>query len=698
MSHLWAMLPLLFVTSVSANENPWQDIQARSTATAATPESHLQHYRLLGLDETQLQTQLAQTAPVVASDVQARGALPTLSLPLPDGGFATVTATPTEVLAPEIAAIHPDIKTWKVSGIDGKVISGVIDLTPQGFHAMLDMANGDTLFIDPQTSGGSRQYLSFRKSANWEAFLRGDWSCSSREHSGTPSFSPVLPAGTAARAVAAKAGETLHSYRIAMAATAEYTAHYGSQSAAYSSIVTTVNRINQIYERDLSVRLVLVSGTNLVYTNAARDPYSNNNPNFMLSENTSNLNEVIGNNNYDIGHVLATDGGGLASVATACGSYKAEGATGLTNPQGESFIVDYVAHEIGHQLGATHTFNGIRGACSGNNRENRTAYEPGSGSTIMAYTGLCGSDNLQTDSDSMMHSASIQQIQDYLHSGNGEVCATKTSLANRNPEANAGANYTIPAGTPFILTGSGLDNDGNTLSYSWEQVDTGAASNVNVDFGNNALIRTHLPTASPVRTIPQLSDLTGRVQSAGEALPVTSRKLNFRLLVRDGRGGVGYGDMQIDVRDTGSVFAVTSPTSTSLVAGSLQAVTWNVAGTDQPPISCSTVDLAVSSDNGNNFTTLLSNTPNDGNATVTLPVSLGSKSYLRVKCSNNIFFALSATTPAKARTSNDSSSLTSTDIFGSTSSTSGGGGSVPLEWVLLAGVYALLRLRKGIPR
>lgn len=695
MNPLWAILPLTVVSNANATETLWQDIQARSTDTSS--ESHLQHYRLLRLDEAQLQTQLAQV-PLATSTTQARAALPTLSLPLPDGGFANVTATPSEVLAPDIAAEHPDINTWKVFGTDGKVISGVLDVTPQGFHAMLDMANGDTLFIDPQTSGASREYLSFRKSANWEAFSRGDWSCASHEHSAALGASPVLPAGTAARSVAAKAGETLHTYRIAMAATGEYTAFYGSQSAAYSSIVTTINRINQIYERDLSVHLTLVSGTNVVYTNGKTDPYSNNSPSLMLTENTATLNAVIGSANYDIGHVLATNGGGLASVATVCGAYKAEGATGLSTPQGDSFIIDYVAHEIGHQLGATHTFNSELASCSGSNREVTTAYEPGSGSTIMAYTGLCKTDNLQTDSDSMMHSASIQQITDYLYNGNGASCAVSTSLGNSSPTANAGANYTIPAGTPFTLTGSGQDVNGDTLSYSWEQIDTGTASNVNVDMGNNALIRAHLPTATPTRTVPQLTDLMGRIQSAGEVLPVNNRLLDFRLLVRDGRGGIGTDDMQITVQNTGSAFVVNTPNSTALVAGSPQNVTWTVAGTNQLPINCSAVDIASTSDSGNTFTTLLSNTPNDGNATVTLPTNIGNTTYLRVKCSNNIFFALSATSPAQARTSDGSSPLSNTSSNGLNSTSSGGGGSVPLEAVLMAGMYALVRLRKGIPR
>ncbi|OQX16237.1 MAG: hypothetical protein BWK73_04255 [Thiothrix lacustris] len=681
------------MTNVDAATPLWQDIQARTSATPTV--AGLQHYRLLHLDETELLVQLAQTD---SANTQARGAVPSIELPLPDGGFARVTVTPTDVLAPDIAATYPEIGTWKVFGTDGKVRSGVLDFTPAGLHAMLEMANGDTLFIDPQADGTERQYLSFRKSANAEAFRHGDWSCTTHQQPSTPSFASAVSAvsaNTAARSLAARAGETLHTYRIAIAATGEYTRFHGGQSAAFSAIVTTVNRLNQIYERDLSTRLTLVSGTTVVYTNPQTDPYTNSSPVLMLIENTRVMNQVIGVNNYDIGHVVATFGGGLASVGVACGEFKAEGTTGLPEPVGDSFIIDYVAHEIGHQVGASHTFNGTRGACAGNNRQAETAYEPGSGSTIMAYTGLCGGDDLQVDSDAMMHSASIKQIQDYLHNGAGASCATKTGLSNRLPTADAGSDYTIPAATPFVLKGSGTDADStNTLSYSWEQLDAGSASFVNVDLGDNALIRAHLPTSSPERTIPQMSDLVGRVQSAGEVLPVTSRFLNFRLLTRDSRGGIGFDDTLIRVQNTGSAFAITEPSGTNLVRGGLQNVAWNVAATNQSPINCSAVDIAVSADNGNTFATLLSNTPNDGNATVTLPTTLGNTTYLRVKCSNNIFFALSATSPAQAPTSNDSATLS----VNTNALSGGGGGSLPYAGLLLLGLYALLRSYRGTRR
>jgi hypothetical protein len=363
--------------------------------------------------------------------------------------------------------------------------------------------------------------------------------------------------------------------------------------------------------------------------------------------------------------------------------------TGLTTPNGITFDIDYVAHEIGHQFGATHTFNSTTSSCNGN-REPTTAYEPGSGSTIMSYSGICGSDNLQNDSDNMFHAASINQVEAFAHNtgGTGGAACGTAGAVNTNPFVNAGADYTIPARTPFILTGSGSTTSG-TLTYSWEQLDAGTASTVGVDTGNNAIIRAYLPNVSPNRTIPRMSDLTSGVQAVGETLPSTSRPLNFRLTARNGTGSA-FDDMRITTSNTGSAFAVTAPAGTSLIASSATIVTWNVASTDQAPISCSNVDIALTTDNGTSFTTLLT-TPNTGSATVTLPGTLGATNRIRVKCSNNIFFALSASNPGIA-TSDTTTTTTTTSSGGGGG---GGGGSLPIELLLPAGIYALFRRKKG---
>lgn len=641
-------------------------------------------HRRLQLDEGTLQQQLEAR---YRSSTDAR---PTLSLPLPAGGFVEVMLEPVALLSATVASQHPEISTWKVTSHDPRIAAGRAEMSALGFHVLLQLKDGNQLYIEPEQQTPdptARNYHSFSRSDNPAAFSQS-FRCGTERLQRTGISSPLqnLDFSRTAARIQAKAGEEQLNYDIAISTTAEYTAFFGSQSAALGAVVTTLNRVNQIYERDLAIHLNLITGTETIFTNPDTDGFSNGSPGQMLTENQAILNRIIGNANYDIGHVFgySTGGDGLAQVEAACNTrLKAQGSTSSPAPKGDTFAVDFVAHELGHQFGATHTFNGGSGSCGGLSRIAETAWEPGSGSTIMAYAGICGSDNIQMNSDPLFHGGSIEQITSYAHLGTGAGCATRTVLGNSLPVANAGSDYTIPARTPFILSGSGSDSDGNALLYGWDQMDAGLASSLGVDSGNNALIMSSPLRNSSIRTIPAMSRLTssGAGSWKGESLPTTNRNLNFRLTVRDGQGGIGHDSMKIRVYDTGVRFAITSPTD-AVAKGALD-VSWDVAGTDQSPISCSKVDIAASSDNGSTFTDLIRNTPNDGAETVTLTRAA---QYIRVKCSDNIFFALSGTSPYLARNNGTSTTDTNPD----TTTTDGGGGSLPLELLLLLGA-AMIR-------
>ncbi len=641
-------LLLLSPLQVWSFESPWQDkalsekyFAARSLELETTEQ--LSAYRALYLDELALRQQLEQAALQATAILQAKSQqisvvpLQAVQLPLPNGDFTSVSIIPRQTLAPQLAARYPTIATWTIHALDNKLLGGVIDFTTAGFHAMLELPNGDTVFIDPQTVMGERIYASFSQRSN-ARFFRDDYRCDT--HQADTSIRTALK-NLARRSTAA--GEYLYTYRIAIAATAEYTAkHGGTAMDGFSGIVTSLNRINYLYERDLAIRLQLVSDESLVYTDTATDPYTNNNIGMMILENQTHLKASLDDQAYDIGHVFGTSGGGRSYVGVVCmNNYKARGATGLSSPLGDTFDISYVAHEIAHQFGANHTFNGLKNSCRGNNRDAASAYEPGSGSTVMSYAGICGQDNLQTSADSMFHAASIAEIHHYIENGIGARCAQISALNNQKPSIEAGRNYTIPANTPFLLQGSASDADDDSLTYAWEQMDAGTASYVDQDSGDNAIIRSYLPSKNPIRTIPRMADLLSNSQTKGEILPSRTRTLNFRLTVRDGKS-VAFDDMLLRVIKTGSRFAVIAPNGKTLRAGSTETIQWNVAGTDQDPIACQYVDIDLSQDQGEHFSLLAARQANTGEAVVQLPLQLGKQNYFRVKCSDNVFFAMSA--------------------------------------------------------
>ncbi len=661
------IISLCLLTSVSLYANSpeaplWKDqIQNTVSKFRALKEKKPLIKRMVRLDKQLLENRLqerkgfdsfsrkiAKRLKKAAKSQFEREAI-TFDLPLPNGDSVKVSAVESELLSPELAEKHPDIKTWNVVGMENDAITGKVNLSSQGFHAMLSMPDGDTIFIDPDKNSGPNVYQSLSRKGNPNHFKKS-FACKVLGAHHVDERDLTLEPQS--KQLAQVPALDLKTYRLALAGTAEYTASQGgTKSSAFDSMVTTINRVNQIYERDLGISLQIVTGEQFIYTDAATDPYTNSNASAMVGENINNLANNFGNDNFDIGHVFAQGPiGGLAYVGVAClngantpfgflSGIKAGGATGTTDPQGEVFSIEYVAHEIGHQLGADHTFNSTQSGCGGSNRSAATAVEPGSGSTIMSYSGLCGSDDLQIHSEAMFHAASITQINDYTRNDIGATCGIDTPSGNQIPEVDAGLDIHIPANTPFILDGTVTGG----VSFAWDQIDTGSASAVDVDTGNNAIIRTYLPSPQQDRFIPKLENLFNQTTTVGELLPQTNRELNFAYVARDDLGGIGIDSKKVDVTDTASTFSVVSQSTGSIFQTNQNIeVLWNVASTNVPPISCSNVDIKLLRENGQ-MNMLLASTENDGYVNLNIPATTPNMSGARlmIVCSDNSFFNIS---------------------------------------------------------
>ncbi|WOQ14539.1 reprolysin-like metallopeptidase [Aeromonas media] len=558
-----------------------------------------------------------------------------LTLPLPDGKEVTFSLQPYDLLPADLAAKYPGIRTFKGHDEANPVETGRVDLGPQGFHAMFSH-QGRMVFVDPLRNGeGYAVY--YQQDAHSRLEEEADRVIGSKT-------------GKLARQVLVDGNERKR-YVIAISAAGEYTQyHGGTVEAGLGAITTLLNRVNEVYQRDVAAEFQLASGNDtIIFTDAATDPFFNgDDPSGSgLSDVDVNMQvqavaQTQGLGAFDIGHVVNTGGGGLAGLGVLCTADKSAGMTGSSNPVGDAFFIDYVAHEIGHQFGADHTFNGTTGSCGGGNREASQAWEPGSGSSIMAYAGICGEEDLQANSLPYFHSKSIEQMR--AHMATVSSCGTTQSLTNNAPQVAAGNDHVIPANTPFVLKGAGTDLDNDALSYTWEQIDLGTESfsvASMVDDGSRPLFRFVAPTSVPERTLPSLPSLLTNILAKGEAWPATNRDLNFRLTARDGKGGVSSDDMKIQVVNTGKAFALISPLVTPLAAGQTQTIDWDVAGTSAAPINCSKVDLYMTRDEGVNWTLLAGGQPNSGSASVAIPADSDGTARLKVACSDNLFFAIS---------------------------------------------------------
>ncbi len=630
---------------------PASQLSASSLATIDSLPSGTHRAKTFYLNLEQLD-QVLEALPEESVAHSPGTVLPIIALPKPDGTAGRFKVSESPIMAPSLAARYPEIKTFVGQGVDDPLATVRLDRTPAGFHAQV-LSPGGSYAIDPQGVSTVESYVSrdFGESSA-DFFDESLFSLSEgmiRENYRT-SLDTLGTSTAQLQLGALPSGLELRTYRLANAATAEYTAfHGGTISTALAAMVTTINRVVGIYEVEVAVRLELVAGNDsLIYFNENLDPYSNGYEDLMLAENQSNIDNVIGPANYDIGHVFGTGGGSIAEVGVVgVDGLKAQGVSGVSPPIGDLFDVDTVTHEMGHQLGANHIFNSNLGSCKGN-RNASTAYEPGSGSSIMSYAGICDSDNIQSITDPYFHAASIEQIIDYTTTGPGNAAASITPTGNHVPIVEAGPDFMIPAATPFVLTATASDVDvGDVLTYSWEQFDLGPSQAVGAgDNGSSPLFRSQVPSLDPSRTFPQMTDLLNNSTTLGETLPTTDRVLTFRATVRDNRsggGGVNWDEMTVQVVATATPFQVTHPNSSiSWVSGSPQTVTWDVAGTNEFDINSQYVNILLSDDGGLSFPTVLAaNTLNDGSETITVPNLATSAARIKVEASENIFFDVS---------------------------------------------------------
>ena len=443
-------------------------------------------------------------------------------------------------------------------------------------------------------------------------------------------------------------------YRLALACTMEYSAAVGgatpTKASVLSAMVTTMNRVNGVFEREFSMTAQLISNTDdVIYLPGGTDPYTNGSGSTMLGQNHTTLTSIIGASNYDFGHVFSTGGGGIANFACVCRNSKARGVTGRNNPVGDPFDIDYVAHEMGHQFGGSHTFNSSSGSCSGNGSSS-SSYEPGSGTTIMGYAGICGSnDNIQNNSDDYYHIRSLMQITNHLE-GQGN-CSANTPSSNTPPSLSAiSQTYNIPYKTFFELEASATDADGDPITYCWEQWDLGAYGPWNTVSTGNPLFRSFAPKAEKIRMFPELTKVRNeQIKTKGEVLPEVARNLSFKVAARDIRNGYGTfnfsnDEIEIQAINTGTnLFRITShgTIGQTWTGDTYQTVTWNTAGTESGAVNAPTVDIYLSLDGGETWPhLLLSNIPNNGTHSVLIPNVSSNIGLIKVKGHNNIFFDL----------------------------------------------------------
>ena len=662
-------LLLVFLSSsllhaAMAQKNNWtlhNNAPVVNTDKAVARLSFPKTFKLFDVDINGLQQELFS----IVGNAAARHTT-IITLPNAAGNFEQFEIVEASNFEPALQAQFPNIRAFSGKGITDKYATLKLSFSAGGVQTMVFRTGQENECIEPYTADHT-VYAVFKSERN-----KGQlpWTCSTPEAKAAIELNKKVSKGN----FAARSGADLKTMRLAQSVTAEYSNYFGATSAAQVSLVlaginATLTRCNGVYEKDLALHLNLVAAsTNVIYYNAATDPYddaaagSGGTWNAQLQ---STLTSVIGEANYDIGHLFGASGGGGNAGCIGCVCTNGSKGSGFTSPAdgipaGDNFDIDYVVHEVGHQLGGNHTF-------SMSNEGTGVNKEPGSGITIMGYAGITSYD-LAPHSIAFYHQATIAQIQANLAT---KTCPVTTVISNATPVVSVVGNYTIPKSTPFALTGAATDaNTSDVLTYSWEQNDNAGTSQTNASSVASATKASgpnwisYAPSTSPTRYFPKLATilaggltsgpLTGGDASATtEALSSVARTLNFRLTVRDNApysstapisvGQSQFTDMVVTVNAASGPFAVSVPnTAVSYAGNSTQTITWAVASTTAAPVSCANVKISLSTDGGQTFPTVLAaSTPNDGTEALVIPNTPTTTARIKVEAVENIFFDIS---------------------------------------------------------
>ncbi len=629
----WMKAKLHFVFSITivfscfygfSQEDYWKTSSSRTRQTAVSTN---QNYQVLELNEAVFKKRL-----IAASKNQDN----VIYFPYATDSFDGFQIKETPVLHQDLAKRFPQIKSftgWNAQ----RTKKARFSFSHGGLQVMMvDFVKGQTSFIEKLSANGN----SYKVFVGSNSVARTPFECK------TPEL-PLSKIG--ASSLALIDDQTLRKFRIAVAVTGEYTNYHGGTVVdALAAINATLTRVNEVFETDLGVTLELIATNDqIVFTDAATDPFTTS----LNGEVQNVLTTVIGEENYDVGHLfhVDNDNGNAGFIASVCtDNRKGSAFSSALIPEGDRYDIDYVAHELGHQFGANHTW-------SFESENSGVQAEPASGTTIMGYAGIVEGNNVAPNGDDYFHYNSILQINTYLQTVS---CAETSTLLNSPPTITSINDVVIPKGTAFVLEGNASDtNLGDVLTYAWEQVDDGVVTTAT--FGPNnvtgANFRSLPPSLDTKRFFPKLSrvvngaleQINPETSSAWETVSTIERELNFALTVRDNAEGGGQSSsalVKVSVSNAAGPFVVTSQTASQVYqAGSVQEITWNVANTNALPVNAITVDVFLSTDGGLTFSEQIADAiPNTGLAKVQLPGIATTQARIMIKASDNVFYAVNS--------------------------------------------------------
>lgn len=632
-----------------------KDIPLRENA----PRGHVpKQYQTWELDLPALKSVLADAPMEFTPEARSQPAI--ITLPNAEGTLEAYSVWEIEMLEPDMRAKFPNIRTYAGELLSDRSKKVRFSVTARGLRVMMIRPDMGVEYIKPHSYDQTTYYIAYDREYSADDPLQGlakGLDPNRIEENTEPLFHPALDQTVVERGKVVTP-VNLRIYRFASSCTALFALdHGGTLEKTVAAVTEYTNEMNTMYERDVNIRIRLADNTDkVVNIDTLTDPFRfGTEVGQWMEQNPALVNTRVGVNNYDVGHVFARYlGGNAIGVAGGLGIICANETKGrgcsAGNGQGDygDYFVAVIGQEVGHQFGGGHTWNRCSG---GGGRQGLTAFEPGSGTTIMSYSGACGSDNVPNNgkTDLYYHAGSIEEIQFYIFNAGGNVCGKNNDAGHARPEVTLPYKdgFYIPIRTPFMLNGSATDPDGDPLTYCWEQMDAGPEVPIGAPAGDCSIFRSRPAVPETFRFFPRLTTVVNNGFDVAEQLPTYDRKLTFRLTARDNRpngGGVGWKDVAFRATEQAGPFVVKSPNtvSTTWRVGEYVTVQWDVANTDKSPVNCKKVDIVLSTDAGKTFSLVLaSNVDNDGSQSILVPNNVTNTARIMVRAADNVFYDVS---------------------------------------------------------
>jgi len=561
-----------------------------------------------------------------------------ISLPQTDGSLSNFQVYKSSVFSEDLGKKYSDLSSFHLQNISNQKITARLNITSHGIYALILHPQNGLTYIEPYSRSNENYYITYQAKDLGTTEQHAEFSCN---------VTHELESETEEKLVQVVSPDCLlRKYRLCISATGEYTQwHGGTVADAMEKIMVLTANTNLVFEQETGITFELVDNNDqMIFTDPDTDPFTNDNKFLLLTENQAATDNIIGFENYDLGVILGIVGGGVAQLQSVCGNNKAQSSAGSTwSPESYPLESTFI-HEIGHQFGATHSFNN---SCN-NNRVNSTAFETGSGSTLMSYAGACAP-SVTYPRDFYFHTANLNQILTFIQFGLLNSCGEIIQLGNVPPEAYAGSDRSLPVGIPFELTGISTNPDDSPQRFNWEQVNAQiAAAPPTGANGTGPAFRSFPPKETPVRTFPKMDCLLNPAESdcEWEVLPEVTRNMTFTFTAYDATEGAGCwarDNVSLIFVEREEDFAVEYPNGGEYFTNNQSIdIEWNPGGTDLAPVNCAFVSILLSTDGGHNFsTTLASEIPNTGSANLQLPNVNSDNCRIKIKGHNNYFFDLS---------------------------------------------------------